>query len=75
MTTPDLCTRLDITLGPDPRRVIVKLFLPGTASRWAWTRHGVVGQRQPGPKAARPAGTLYSSSAMWSVAALPRSRP
>jgi len=29
MTTPDLCTRLDVTLGPDPRRVIVKLFVPG----------------------------------------------
>lgn len=29
MTTPDLCTRLGITLHPDPRRVIVKLFIPG----------------------------------------------
>ena len=30
MTTPDLCTRLDVTLGPDPRRVIVKhVRVPG----------------------------------------------
>jgi predicted GH43/DUF377 family glycosyl hydrolase len=29
VSTPDLCTRLDVTLTPDPRRVIVKLFVPG----------------------------------------------
>jgi predicted GH43/DUF377 family glycosyl hydrolase len=29
VTTPDLCTRLDVTLHPDPHRVIVKLFVPG----------------------------------------------
>jgi predicted GH43/DUF377 family glycosyl hydrolase len=29
MTAPDLCTRLDLTLNPDPARVIIKLFVPG----------------------------------------------
>ena len=29
MTGPDLTRRLDLTLRPDPRRVIVKLFVPG----------------------------------------------
>jgi predicted GH43/DUF377 family glycosyl hydrolase len=29
MTAPDLATRLDLTLAPDPQRVIVKLFVPG----------------------------------------------
>jgi len=29
VTAPDLATRLDQTLIPDPRRVIVKLFVPG----------------------------------------------
>ncbi|MER6172505.1 glycoside hydrolase family 130 protein [Streptosporangium sp. NPDC001681] len=29
MTVPDLVTRLGVTLAPDPRRVIIKLFVPG----------------------------------------------
>ncbi|WP_326825921.1 glycoside hydrolase family 130 protein [Streptosporangium sp. NBC_01756] len=29
MTTGDLATRLDLTLAPDPGRVIIKLFVPG----------------------------------------------
>src|SRR5581483_10742788 len=29
MTVPELSTRLDFTLRPDRRRVVVKLFVPG----------------------------------------------
>jgi predicted GH43/DUF377 family glycosyl hydrolase len=35
---PDLATRLDLTLTPDPRRVIVKLFVPGEDAALVRTR-------------------------------------
>ncbi|MEV4241834.1 glycoside hydrolase family 130 protein [Streptosporangium canum] len=38
MTAPDLATRLGLTLTPDPRRVIVKLFVPGEDSALVRTR-------------------------------------
>ncbi|MEZ0075154.1 glycoside hydrolase family 130 protein [Planotetraspora sp. GP83] len=38
MTAPDLATRLDLSLAPDPRRVIIKLFVPGEDAAVAHTR-------------------------------------
>ncbi len=38
MTGRDLATRLDLTLSPDPRRVIIKLFVPGEDAALARTR-------------------------------------
>ncbi|GAA4229286.1 putative GH43/DUF377 family glycosyl hydrolase [Streptosporangium album] len=38
MTIRDLATRLDLTLAPDPRRVIIKLFVPGEDAALARTR-------------------------------------
>ncbi|MFC4591399.1 glycoside hydrolase family 130 protein [Sphaerisporangium corydalis] len=38
MTTRDLADRLDVTLAPDPRRVIIKLFVPGEDAAVARTR-------------------------------------
>ena len=45
MTTPDLCTRLDITLHPDPRRVIVKLFVPGEDAARVRSRTSAIVER------------------------------
>ena len=45
MTTPDLCTRLDVTLNPDPRRVIVKLFVPGEEAALVRSRAAAIVQR------------------------------
>lgn len=38
MTMPELATRLKVTLDPDPRRVIVKLFVPGEDAALIRTR-------------------------------------
>ncbi len=38
MTLPDLATRLPLTITPDPRRVIIKLFVPGEDAAVARTR-------------------------------------
>ncbi len=38
IATPDLATRLHLTLNPDPRRVIVKLFVPGEDAALVRTR-------------------------------------
>lgn len=38
MTGPDLATRLDLTLTPDPRRVILRLFVPGEDGAGVRTR-------------------------------------
>ncbi|MBB5872139.1 putative GH43/DUF377 family glycosyl hydrolase [Allocatelliglobosispora scoriae] len=38
MTTPDLATRLKTTLDPDPRRVVIKLFVPGEDAAVVRTR-------------------------------------
>ena len=45
MTTTDLCTRLDATLNPDPRRVIVKLFVPGEDAAHVRSRASAIVQR------------------------------
>jgi predicted GH43/DUF377 family glycosyl hydrolase len=38
MTGQDLATRLDVKLAPDPRRVIIKLFVPGEDAALARSR-------------------------------------
>jgi hypothetical protein len=38
MTMADLATRLELTLAPDPQRVIVKLFVPGEDAALVRTR-------------------------------------
>jgi predicted GH43/DUF377 family glycosyl hydrolase len=38
VTPPDLATRLDLTMTPDPHRVIVKLFVPGEDAALVRTR-------------------------------------
>jgi predicted GH43/DUF377 family glycosyl hydrolase len=45
MTTPDLCTRLDVTLNPDPGRVIVKLFVPGEDAAMVRSRASAIVER------------------------------
>ena len=42
---PDLATRLDLTLTPDPRRVIVKLFVPGEDAALVRTRASALIER------------------------------
>lgn len=38
LTPPDLANRLDVVMPPDPRRVIIKLFVPGEDAAVAHTR-------------------------------------
>jgi predicted GH43/DUF377 family glycosyl hydrolase len=45
VTTPDLCTRLDVTLHPDPHRVIVKLFVPGEDAALVRSRASAIVER------------------------------
>jgi predicted GH43/DUF377 family glycosyl hydrolase len=45
MTGPDLATRLGPTLVPDPRRVIIKLFVPGEDAALARTRAAAIIER------------------------------
>jgi predicted GH43/DUF377 family glycosyl hydrolase len=45
MSRPDLATRLDLTLAPDPRRVIVKLFVPGEDAALVRTRASALVER------------------------------
>lgn len=45
MTGPDLATRLDLTLTPDPARVIVKLFVPGEDAALVRTRASAIIER------------------------------
>ncbi len=45
MTTPDLCTRLGVTLSPDPHRVIVKLFIPGEDAARVHSRASAIVER------------------------------
>jgi predicted GH43/DUF377 family glycosyl hydrolase len=45
MTAPELATRLAPTLAPDPRRVIVKLFVPGEDAALARTRASALVER------------------------------
>jgi predicted GH43/DUF377 family glycosyl hydrolase len=45
MTATELCTRLDVTLGPDPRRVIVKLFVPGEDAALVHSRASAIVER------------------------------
>ncbi len=45
MTSADLATRLDLTMSPDPRRVIVKLFVPGEDAALVRTRAAAIIQR------------------------------
>jgi predicted GH43/DUF377 family glycosyl hydrolase len=45
VSTPDLCTRLDVTLDPDPGRVIVKLFVPGEDAARVRSRASAIVQR------------------------------
>ena len=42
MSERDLASRLHVTLAPDPRRVIVKLFVPGEDAVVARTRAGAI---------------------------------
>ena len=35
---PDLATRLNLTMNPDPRRIIIKLFVPGEDAALVRTR-------------------------------------
>jgi predicted GH43/DUF377 family glycosyl hydrolase len=45
MTPPDLATRQGLTMTPDPRRVIVKLFVPGEDAALAHTRAAAIIER------------------------------
>lgn len=45
MTSPDLATRLDLTMTPDPHRVIVKLFVPGEDAAFVRTRAAAIIER------------------------------
>lgn len=45
MTGPPLARRLDLTLRPDPRRVIVKLFVPGEDAAPVLTRASAIIER------------------------------
>jgi predicted GH43/DUF377 family glycosyl hydrolase len=45
MTSPDLATRLDLTMAPDPHRVIVKLFVPGEDAALVQTRAAAIIER------------------------------
>jgi hypothetical protein len=45
VSRPDLCTRLDVTLSPDPRRVIVKLFVPGEDAALVRSRASAIVER------------------------------
>ncbi|GAB3980736.1 glycoside hydrolase family 130 protein [Plantactinospora veratri] len=45
MTGPDLATRLDLTLNPDPARVVVKLFVPGEDAALVRTRASAIIER------------------------------
>jgi predicted GH43/DUF377 family glycosyl hydrolase len=45
MTSPELATRLDLTMTPDPRRVIVKLFVPGEDAALVHTRAAAIIER------------------------------
>jgi predicted GH43/DUF377 family glycosyl hydrolase len=45
MTMPDLATRLDLVLAPDPSRVIVKLFVPGEDAALVRTRSSALIER------------------------------
>src|SRR6266566_2155865 len=45
MTAPELATRLAPTLAPDPRRVIVKLFVPGEDAALVRTRASALVER------------------------------
>ena len=45
MTSPDLATRLDLTMSPDPHRVIVKLFVPGEDAALVRTRAAAIIER------------------------------
>ncbi|MBE1491515.1 glycoside hydrolase family 130 protein [Plantactinospora soyae] len=45
MTGTDLATRLDLALAPDPRRVIVKLFVPGEDAALVRTRASAIIER------------------------------
>jgi predicted GH43/DUF377 family glycosyl hydrolase len=45
VSTPDLCTRLDVSLNPDPGRVIVKLFVPGEDAAQVRSRASAIVQR------------------------------
>jgi predicted GH43/DUF377 family glycosyl hydrolase len=45
MTGQELANRLETTLTPDPRRVIIKLFVPGEDSALARTRTGAIIER------------------------------
>jgi predicted GH43/DUF377 family glycosyl hydrolase len=43
--TPDLAARLDVVLNPDPRRVIVKLFVPGEDAALVRSRASAIIER------------------------------
>ncbi len=45
MTSPELATRLDLTMTPDPCRVIIKLFVPGQDAALVHTRAAAVIER------------------------------
>lgn len=45
MTTPDWITRLPLTLSPDSRRVIVKLFVPGEDAAFVHSRAAALAER------------------------------
>ncbi len=45
LDTPDLATRLDLVLAPDPRRVIIKLFVPGEDAIAGQSRASVLIER------------------------------
>ena len=45
MTSPELATRLDLTIAPDPCRVIIKLFVPGEDAALVHTRASAIIER------------------------------
>jgi predicted GH43/DUF377 family glycosyl hydrolase len=45
VSAPDLATRLDLTMAPDPRRVIIKLFVPGEDAALVRTRAAAIIER------------------------------
>jgi len=63
--TPDLVTRLDVTLAPDPQRVVIKLFVPGEDAALVRTRASALVERVAALPDDEVAGLLERSLALF----------